>query len=389
MVSGKTINCLVPWNLECIKQDHGKSFLSSIHKYDGFCYVPMHLNYTRDIGNFYNRYQPFKHVPAEGIPVKTINFLEHLFEEQLEIALDYFKILLLYPTQILPVLALLSKERNTGKTTFLNYMKELFGDNMTINSNEDFQSNFNAEWAQKLIIAVDETLLEKKEESERIKALATSKYYKVEAKGVDRQEIEFYGKFIFCSNNEDNFIQIDPLEIRFWVRKLSVLNYENTNMQDELIAEIPFFIYHLIHREFKCPRTTRMWFTAEQLSTPALQRIMRFNKNKLESEMAELLLNILDIKDTIPEISFSLTDMQGWLQRKAIRGNDATQIRNVLQNNWKLTPTKNSFSYHQYRFGMDGFLLEGSQKGRYYSITKKQVLKYNNLDDTDDYSINK
>ena len=72
-----------------------------------------------------------------------------------------------------------------------------------------FRSNFNAEWANKLIIGVDETFLDRKEDSERIKSLSTSKYYKIEAKGQDRQEIEFFGKFILCSNNEDNFIMID------------------------------------------------------------------------------------------------------------------------------------------------------------------------------------
>lgn len=88
---------------------------------------------------------------------------------------------------------------------------------MTINSNEDFRSNFNAEWAHKLIIGVDETFLDKKEDSERLKSLSTSRYYKIEAKGYDRQEIEFFGKFILCSNNEDNFISIDPGEIRYWI----------------------------------------------------------------------------------------------------------------------------------------------------------------------------
>ncbi|MEO8416781.1 MAG: primase-helicase family protein [Ginsengibacter sp.] len=74
---------------------------------------------------------------------------------------------------MLPILCLVSKERNTGKTTFLNFLKAVFVDNMTINSNEDFRSNFNAEWANKLIIGVDETFLDRKEDSERIKSLST------------------------------------------------------------------------------------------------------------------------------------------------------------------------------------------------------------------------
>ena len=210
--------------------------------------MPSHLNYQRKVENFYNRYHPFVHEPKPGSPTKVIGFLGHVFGEQLDIGLDYFKVLLLYPTQMLPILCLVSRERNTGKTTFLNFLKAVFGDNMTINSNEDFRSNFNAEWANKLIIGVDETFLDRKEDSERIKSLSTSKYYKVEAKGIDRQEIEFFGKFVLCSNNEDSFIHVDATEIRYWIRKLPVLQNDDRDLLPKLREEIPFFVHHLINR---------------------------------------------------------------------------------------------------------------------------------------------
>src|SRR5687768_9269143 len=120
--SGDSITSLITWSTECIRQDHGKSFLSSIPKYAGFCFVPGHLNYQRVIDNFYNRYNPFVHEPAPGYPKQTLVFLNHVFGEQLELGLDYLKVLLMYPTQMLPVLCLVSKERNTGKTTFLNFL---------------------------------------------------------------------------------------------------------------------------------------------------------------------------------------------------------------------------------------------------------------------------
>lgn len=53
---------------------------------------------------------------------------------------------------------------------------------MTLNANEEFRSHFNSYWAGKLIVAIDEVLLDKKEDSEKIKNLSTAKYYKVEAK---------------------------------------------------------------------------------------------------------------------------------------------------------------------------------------------------------------
>lgn len=387
LASGEVTVSIVPWSIECIKQDHGKSFLSSIPKYDGFCFMPGHLNYQRVIENFYNRYHPFTHEPQPGYPKLILLFLNHVFGEQLNIGLDYLKILLLYPTQILPILCLVSTDRNTGKTTFLNFMKAIFGDNMTINSNEDFRSNFNAEWAHKLIIGVDETFLDKKEDSERLKSLSTSKYYKIEAKGYDRQEIEFFGKFILCSNNEDNFISIDPGEIRYWIRRLPSLDSDNKNLLQDLKTEIPVFIQYLIERPFTTECTSRMWFRPEQIQTASLKRVIRYNRNKLEVEMAQLLLSILDLKENLQEICFTLSDMQDWLSKKGFRGYETNPIKRVLQNVWNLKPTDNSLAYLQYKLGADGMVYEYNQKGRFYKVILKEVLRLNNIDDFDEKSI--
>jgi len=387
LVGGKFTLSLQPWSVECIKQDHGKSFLSSIPKYDGFCFVPGHLDYKREIGRFYNSYHPFPHEPRPGYPKQILQFLNHVFGEQLDLGLDYLKVLLLHPTQMLPILCLVSTERNTGKTTFLNFLKAIFGDNMTINSNEDFRSNFNAEWAHKLLIGVDETFLDRKEDSERIKSLSTSKYYKIEAKGQDRQEIEFFGKFVLCSNNEDNFILIDPGEIRYWIRRLPPLQVDNKELLAELKAEIPFFIHYLVERPFTTKASSRMWFRADQIVTAALQRVKRFNRNKLEGEVAQLLLFILDNREGVESIHFCITDVQDWLLKKGWRSQESATIRRLLQDAWKLRPSSNSNAYLQYKIGSDGVIYEYNQKGRFYTLSKKEVLDLNNLDDFDETNI--
>jgi Family of unknown function (DUF5906) len=384
LASGDLVAVLMPWSVECIRQDHGKPFLSSIPKFDGFCLVPAHLNYQRVVGSFYNRYHPFGHEPQAFYPKHTLIFLNHVFGEQLHLGLDYLKILLLYPTQMLPILCLVSAERNTGKTTFLNFLKAIFGDNMTINSNEDFRSNFNAEWAHKLLIGVDETFLDRKEDSERIKSLSTSRYYKIEAKGQDRQEIEFFGKFVLCSNNEDNFIQIDPGEIRYWIRRLPTLQQDDKNMLDLLKAEIPWFLHYLLDRPFATVSTTRMWFTPQQISTPALKRVKRYHRNKLEAEVAQLFQFILDTREATETICFCVSDVQDWLLKRGFRGYDSAAIRRLLQEEWKLQPAPNSNAYLQYRIGTDGVVYEFNQKGRFYTLGQQEILKLNNLDDPDD-----
>ena len=140
---------------------------------------------------------------------------------------------------------------------------------MTINNNEDFRSRFNSDWASKLIIAVDEVLLDKREDSERLKNLSTAKTYKSEAKGKDKVEGNFFGKFILCSNNEKNFVYIDNSEVRYWVRKIIPFDLSNDrpDLLESLKKELPHFIHFINKRKISCPRKTRMWFTKEQIHT--------------------------------------------------------------------------------------------------------------------------
>lgn len=383
LVSGDHTENLLLWSSEIIRQDHGKAFLAGVPKYDGFCLVPSHLDYRQSVDNFYNLYHKFEHVPKKGYPKKTLQFLNHIFGEQLKLGIDYLKILLLKPTQRLPILCLVSSERNTGKTTFLNFLKALFGNNMTINSNEDFRSNFNAEWASKLIIGVDETFLDRVEDSERIKNLSTSQFYKMEAKGKDRYEIEFFGKFILCSNNETNFIIIDKLEIRYWIRKLPKLKFDNKDLLNELKEEIPFFLSYLIETPYSTQQVSRMWFKPELIKTAALKKVKDYYRNRLEYEMLNILIDIMESKE-LAEVCFSLSDIRDWLNRKGVGRYDSQKIRTVLQEEWKLQPESNSNSYQQYRMALDGSLYEYTYKGRFYTLEYNAALKLQNPDETDE-----
>ena len=383
---GKSIEILLGWNYETIKRD--REDLEEIEKYDGFCDIPIHIGYTqsnRRVGSFYNRYHPFQHKALKGIPVETLAFLNHVFGEQLDYGIDWFKVLLLYPTQMLPVLCLVSSKRNTGKTTFLNFLMAMFVGNMAIISNEEFNSNFNSHWSSMILLGIDEAFFSRKEDSEKIKSLSTAKHYKSEAKGQDRQDIEFFGKFVICSNNEDNFIQIDPAETRYWVRKLNSLKFDNTNLLLDLISEIPLFFHYLLETPFHTKHQSRMWFTSEQISTRALMNLKRANKNKLESEIAQVLLELCDHNESLTELSFCLGDVQQWLKIKGIYKGDSSSLKQVLQTQWNLSTQKNSNIYVQYRIGPNGDIFKKPQhKGRYYTISKKQILSINDIDDSDE-----
>lgn len=359
-----------PWNYETLRQDHSKDFISTIEKYDGFCSVPDHVNYQRSIGKFLNQYEPISHKPIEGSCTATFDILSHIFGEQLEIGLDYLQLLYLKPLYRLPILLLVSKDRNTGKTTFLNFLKAIFAGNMTFNTNEDFRSQFNSDWANKLIVAVDEVLLDRREDSERIKNLSTAISYKSEAKGKDRSEVEFFAKFILCSNNENCPILIEQGETRYWVRKIPTLQKENDKMLELLKKEIPHFLYYLQHRTLSTKSESRMWFRNDLLVTDALRKIIHYNKGKVETEMQYIILEIMEIKE-LDEYKFCVTDIHDMLMRISMK-TDTIQIRRILQDKWKLQPDKTT-RYTAYVLGANNDILEIQKSARIYRVSRQYL----------------
>lgn len=373
LLSGDFIECLSPWSLDVIRQDYGKKWIElyeKMPKYDGFCNIPDHLNYLREFKGFYNQYEPLGVVACDGSFESIWVFLKHIFQEQIDIAIDYLTILFQKPTERLPILCLVSKERGTGKTTFLNLLKEIFGANMTYNNNEDFRSNFNDSWVNKLIIAVDEVLLDRKEDSEKIKNLSTARSYKVESKGVDRAEVEFFGKFILCSNNEDDFICIDPLETRYWIRKVHPLQNSDPLMLDKLKGEVPAFVFFLRSRKIASAKKSRMWFTPEDLNTESLKRIKLRFRNKAESELLEIITEILDNYE-IEEFHFTNKDAIELLRSNNIRVNRG-EVKRILDN-WNLRIQDNAYNYIAYKYDSSGVVFQLPLKGRYYSINHSEI----------------
>lgn len=345
--SGDFYEIRISWNYDTLKQDHNKEFITQIKKYDGFCCLPDHVNYKRTIGTFLNEYEPIDATPSQGVFPNITAFLHHIFGEQYEQGLDYLQLLYTRPLQRLPILLLVSKERNTGKTPLLNLLKAIFGANMTFNTNDDFRSQFNSDWATKLIVAVDEVLLDRKEDSERIKNLSTARSYKAEAKGKDRNEVEFFAKFVLCSNNELNPIQIERGETRYWVRRVPTIEEgDNVNLLGEMKKELPAFLWFLLHRQLSTRNETRMWFRADLLVNDALRKIINHNRNKTESEMLHIIAEIMEI-ERLDEFVFCIGDMAYMLEVRGLRC-EHNHLRKILQLNWALRPNEPRY-YTSYR----------------------------------------
>lgn len=364
---GTTAKTLIKWSATNIKWDHGSEYLKSVPKYDGFCTIPSHDNYMPVVNGYYNEYCPIDHKPKEGEWPHIESLVRHLFSEQYELAIDYLQLLYLKPMQRLPILLLVSEERNTGKSTFLQFLKMIFGGNATFNTNEQFRSRFNDDWTGKLLVMLDEALLNKREDSERLKNLSTGLTCKEEAKGKDKRERPFFGKFVMCSNNELNPIYIDEDEIRYWVRKVSPLSEDDPNFRYKLKEEIPAFLFYLKNRALSTKEEGRMWFSPKMLRTAAFERMVMANKGYLELEMAEAILDLMDQKD-IKEYQFTPADILQLLSNSKVKA-DRTAIKRIAQDQWKLAKASNSLTYTAYVPYGDYSI----KKGRYYTVERTQL----------------
>lgn len=114
-----------------------------------------------------------------------------------------------------------------------------------------------------------------------------------------------------------------------------------------------------------------MWFAPKLIETEALRKIIRSNRNRLEIEMADLLLDIM-AKMEVETVSFCPNDIIPLLLCSQVKA-EKPQVRKVLQECWKLSPAPNGLTYTTYVYGGNGRYHTRKDVGRYYTVTKGQL----------------
>jgi len=327
------------WNKETIIFDHEKKFLYEIPIFDDFVIDPNNNGNTNIIHNCYNMYNDFPHTPKKGDWKWTFVLLKHIFGTQFKAGMIYLKVMYENPKQPLPILVMVSKERQTGKSTFLDWLNMIFGANMVMIEPDVIGSTFNGEYATSNIIAIDETILDKQIAVEKIKSLATKKFISVNIKQVAQFKLPFFGKIIMASNNEDKFMRIDSEEIRFWVRKIESPKTENHNILNDMIAEIPAFLYYLKSMADIDFSKSRMVLTTDQIKNEFLEAVVKESKSQLYKELIELFTDYFDNNDS-EKVEFTPNDIKNkWFKHN--NNVNISYIRRVLKLEFnKNTPIK-------------------------------------------------
>jgi hypothetical protein len=293
--------------------------------------------------------------------------MKHVFGEQFELGLKYMKVLYEKPIQALPILVLVSEERQTGKSTVIDWLSIIFGGNMVVINPKDIGNDFNASYADKNIIAIEESVFDGRQATEKLKALATQKKILVNPKFVQQYSLPFYGKIIITSNDENKFSRVEDKEIRYWVRKIgSITGDANHSILEDLTKEIPAFLHFLDnHVEPIEYGKSRQVFTEEEIGTEALDLVKQESKDWLHKEIDILMDDFMQNNTTLDKLHFTAVDLKtNWFDRMSnvSRG----YILKVLRTSMRLTTNEKSMRYLP-MFNLMG----GSKSGRPFTIDNK------------------
>lgn len=266
----------------------------------------------------YNLYNPVFHSIRPGSWKTIESFLRHIFsdtnlegETMYEFGLDYIQHTFFEPKKKMPVLCFVSKERNTGKSTFLYFMREIFQENVIVVDSDRLNSQFTSSYAGKLIVGVEEAFVGEKRTDikEKIKNWATNPKMLTEQKGKDASEIENYMHIIVCSNNETNFMQIDEGENRYAVLKVSPLEKDDPEIMEKMRKEIGAFLYYLSNRKYYYNyKKSRMGFKPEVYMTESLIRVQERTENKAVKEIKDFIRQSFIDYETV-ELYYSPKDL--------------------------------------------------------------------------------
>lgn len=344
----KIDNELLNTDKENIMLLHGPNYLKKIRKYVGFTVEPDNFNYEQNVREKYNLYSEFKHMPAisgkeateKDFPWTAL-FLKHIFGEQYDIGLKYFKVLYEKPKQMLPILALVSSERQTGKTTFVDYLSVLFGDNATNIGSKIITGEFNTSYAYSNIICIEEATFKDFKIIDKLKMISTQKSIIVNEKNIAPFKMPFYGKLIITSNDERSFSNIDAEEIRYWVRKIP--KFEGTGNHEilrDMKKEIPYFLKYLIENVEVELGFSRMVFTAEEIVTKQLKVVQSESRDENLKSVEIIIDEMCKANTTIKEFHFTIKDFKDKFfpyDAKMTR----SLLNDILTNKMKLTKGPN------------------------------------------------
>lgn len=375
-----------------VREQRITRFMHWIKKYDDVISLPDHSpNFQAEIttpkgSKLFNMAAPMPYQPEPGQFPTIERYFQHVFgthdlpsgQPGYIMGYDYFTIAYRTPTQKLPIIILVNREGDTGKSTLLDLVREIWGLNAIKVSNTDLISQYNDHYITKEFALIDEGVIDKRHVLEMVKSLCTSPRDRISARYLSNTEIDIYLKFIFTSNDEDNCIPIRPEETRFWVLKVPrIQGPRDPEMLKKMKAEIPAFLHYLASREIVHPRRERTWFAYDLLQTEALRRLVSGSRSWVEKEIREVIRDWF-FQIGHPELCYTFSDIFAAVSKS--RQYQKFEVQAGLEKMGYTKPKNSSYTFYQLENLPSGPAITSQQrKGRFYTFRAADFLSPDEL----------
>ena len=293
----------------------------SLPEFDGFTVEPQHLEYSQSVGGKWNLYNRVDFKSCEGEWPHIEKLLRHLYGEnavetdQLEEIYDYHTVLLKNPKQLQQARVLYSHQQGTSKSALAVLENAMFGSNYSKIRENELTGEFNAIWVRSLLVHMDEPFFSQpKSMSRKIRDMITTDKMNLRKMKTDHQEIPFYGKLLFTTN-DSNFMPIEPGDRRYWIREVPMYKKENEDphFNDKMIKEIPHYLHFLLNREMKYKEKSdkTFWLPYEAISTSnAFNKMVQDSKADYQVVAEEILQNWFVSHPLDNDVVFTMKELQ-------------------------------------------------------------------------------
>jgi hypothetical protein len=327
-----------------------EELILKIPHYEGYANEPDFIQYqkeiiVRDRFRMLNLAYPLEHQPQEGEWTHIEGFLRHIFhnggDSKYEVGLDMIQLYYRQPKQKQRILSLVSQGNETGKSTFIFLLREIFGQNMSIIGNTDFKSQFNG-YVTKSLVAVDESKIDDIAVIEAIKSMVTSPYAMLNEKGVSSKQVINHVKLIMTTNHIFDFASIREEENKWFVIEVGKIGQKNKELMDLMRQEIPAFLHFLLHRELKYyTRESRFAIPDAVIETEALKRIKLSSQSQIVSMIQNYITGIFEDFEIETFKVDALRLYQGLFPEKTGKYSNY-DVEKVLKEEFKLKPSVKS-----------------------------------------------
>ena len=368
--TGKPTPKLERWEKWRIDMEYVKNgvpnFIRTLDRFDGFTnkpghhddYQPIVLVKAEEFGpvtRLHNRYARITHLVKKGGMPNILYYLQHCFgdhdvhtidngatvatSKSYEVYMDRWSLMYRHPRQRVPATVLVSKEFETGKSTLLWLNLAMWESNAVVIGGEAFTSNFNVHWVDKKYVGVDEALVNKREDGEKLKTTITAPVIQRRGMYRDSESGSNFTTFDLTSNNEHGFLSIGQDEYRYFVNKVPVLQRKDPMLLKKMIAEIPALFYELRNRDIIHPNMSRLWFADSVLDTQARRVVADNSRRLVEKDLREWITEQF-YNYRWPELYFNITQIRELLNRDNATRYGQFQLAQVLRDDWKVPEHK-------------------------------------------------